>query len=151
MLGGPAFGPNSLVKIIKHYGWDKVVVYFQNSRQDVASSETFASIALAEGIEFDLRESAGAGAVEADLKDLQAAKSNIFILFGGLQRVPLRLEKAAMPSGGVCDGPLCRSRVLQQHGEKARSESPRDWGHLLLYTPISPCRAAPAPRHLRTL
>jgi hypothetical protein len=23
MLGGPAFGPNALVKIIKHYGWQR--------------------------------------------------------------------------------------------------------------------------------
>ena len=85
MLGGPAFGPNALVKIIKHYGWDKVALYFQNSPEDVISSETFVSIALLEGIEFDLqkRESAGGGAAEADLKALQAAKSNIFIFFGG--------------------------------------------------------------------
>jgi hypothetical protein len=88
MLGGPAFGPNALVKIIKHYGWDKVALYFQNAPEDVISSETFVSIALLEGIEFDLqkRESAGAGAVEADFKDLQVAESNIFVFFGGSLR-----------------------------------------------------------------
>ena len=49
------------------------------------SSEAFASIALKERIDLDLqkRESAGEGAAEADLKALQAAKSNIFIFFGG--------------------------------------------------------------------
>ena len=85
MLGGPAFGPNALVKIIRHYRWSKVVLYFQNAPEDVISSEAFASIALKEGIDLDLqkRESAGEGAAEADLKALQAAKSNIFIFFGG--------------------------------------------------------------------
>ena len=85
MLGGPACGPDALVSIIKHYEWSKVVLYFQNARNVVVLSEAFVSIALLGGIEFDLqkRESAGAGAAEADLNDLQAAKSNIFVFFGG--------------------------------------------------------------------
>jgi hypothetical protein len=85
MLGGPAFGPDALVSIIKHYNWQKVVLYFQNAPEDVVMSEAFVSVALSEGIEFDLqkRESAGTGAAEADLSDLQAAKSNIFAFFGG--------------------------------------------------------------------
>ena len=85
MLGGPAFGPDALVSIIKHYNWQKVVLYFQNAPQNVIVSEAFVSDALSEGIEFDLqkRESAGTGAAEADLSDLQAAKSNIFVFFGG--------------------------------------------------------------------
>ncbi len=88
MFGGPAFGPTALAKIIKHYGWDKVALYFQNAPADVASSEAFIAIALSEGIEFDMqrRESAGVGAVKADLQALQAAKSNIFIFFGGSLR-----------------------------------------------------------------
>ncbi len=88
MLGGPAFGPDALVSIIKHYEWSKVVLYFQNAPEVVVLSEAFVSIALFNGIEFDLqkRESAGTGAAEADLdlQDLQAAKSNIFVFFGGL-------------------------------------------------------------------
>jgi hypothetical protein len=86
MLGGPACGPDALVSIIQHYNWSKVVLYFQNARNVVILSEAFVSIALLGGIEFDLqkRESAGAGAAEADLNDLQAAKSNIFVFFGGL-------------------------------------------------------------------
>jgi hypothetical protein len=83
MLGGPAFGPDALVSIIKHYEWSKVVLYFQNDPAVVLLSEAFVSTALSAGIEFDLqkRESAGTGAVEADLHDLQAAKSNIFVFF----------------------------------------------------------------------
>ena len=85
MLGGPAFGPDALVSIIKFYEWSKVVLYFQNAQEDVIMSEAFVSAALSKGIEFDLqkRESAGAGAVEADLYDLLATKSNIFVFFGG--------------------------------------------------------------------
>ena len=85
MLGGPACGPDALVSIIKFYEWSKVVLYFQNAPEDVIMSEAFVSAALSKGIEFDLqkRESAGAGAVEADLYDLLAAKSNIFVFFGG--------------------------------------------------------------------
>ena len=86
MLGGPACGPDALVSIIKHYNWSKVVLYFQNEPAVVVLSEAFVSIALFHSIDFDLqkRESAGAGAAEADLNDLQAAKSNIFVFFGGL-------------------------------------------------------------------
>jgi hypothetical protein len=86
MLGGPAFGPDALVSIIKHYNWSKIVLYFQNDPGVVVLSEAFVSTALFNGIEFDLqkRESAGTGAAEADLHDLQAAKSNIFVFFGGL-------------------------------------------------------------------
>ena len=86
MLGGPACGPDALVSIIKFYEWKVVALYFQNAPEDVIMSEAFVSVALSEGIEFDLqkRESAGTGAAEADLHDLQAAKSNIFVFFGGL-------------------------------------------------------------------
>jgi hypothetical protein len=85
MLGGPAFGPNALAKIIKHYGWGTVALYFQNAKEDVIMSETFVSIALLEGIMFDLqkRESAGVAAIEVDFADLVSAKSNVFIFFGG--------------------------------------------------------------------
>jgi hypothetical protein len=85
MLGGPSFGPDALVSIIKHYNWSKVVLYFQNAPEDVVMSEAFVSVALSKGVAFDLqkRESAGAGAAEADLGDLQAAESNIFVFFGG--------------------------------------------------------------------
>ncbi len=95
MLGGPAFGPDALVSIIKFYGWTKVVLYFQNAPEESSISETFVSAALSEGIEFDLqkRESAGTGAAEADLSDLQAAKSNIFVFFGGQL---LRSREAAL-------------------------------------------------------
>ena len=86
MLGGPAFGPDALVSIINFYEWSNVVLYFQNAPEVVVLSEAFVSLALFNGIEFDLqkRESAGTGAAEADLHDLQAAKSNIFVFFGGL-------------------------------------------------------------------
>jgi hypothetical protein len=95
MLGGPACGPDALVSIIKHYNWQTVVLYFQNAPQNVIMSEAFVSDALSEGIEFDLqkRESAGAGAAESDLNDLQAAKSNIFVFLGGL----LLLSREAAP------------------------------------------------------
>ena len=85
MLGGPSFGPDALVSIIKHYNWSKVVLYYQNEPAVVVLSEAFVSIALFHSIDFDLqkRESAGAGAAEADLSDLQAAESNIFVFFGG--------------------------------------------------------------------
>jgi len=85
MLGGPACGPDALVSIIKFYEWKVVALYFQNAPEDVIMSEAFVSVALSEGIEFDLqkRESAGTGAAEADLSDLQVAKSNIFVFFGG--------------------------------------------------------------------
>ena len=86
MLGGPSFGPDALVSIIQHYNWSKVVLYYQNDPDVVVMSEAFVSIALFHSIEFDLqmRESAGAGAAVADLNDLQAAESNIFVFFGGL-------------------------------------------------------------------
>jgi hypothetical protein len=109
MLGGPACGPDALVSIIKHYNWSKVVLYFQNAPEDVVMSEAFMSVALSKGVAFDLqkRESAGTGAAEADLKDLQAAKSNIFVFFGGLLR-PLRSREAALrgiaPSAPNSDG-----------------------------------------------
>ena len=83
MLGGPAFGPNALVKLLKHYNWGKVVIYFQNAPEEGITSETFASMALLEGIEFDMIKRESPGAVKKDLKDLDAANSNIFIFFGG--------------------------------------------------------------------
>jgi hypothetical protein len=85
MLGGPAFGPNALAKIIKHYGWETVALYFQNAQENVMSSEIFVSTALLDGIVFDLqkRESFGKAAIEADFEDLVSAKSNVFIFFGG--------------------------------------------------------------------
>ncbi len=88
MLGGPAFGPDALVKIIKHYEWNRVVLYFQNAPDDVVATEAFTSMALSEGIGFDLqkRESAGLAALEVDFADLVATQSNVFIFFGGSLR-----------------------------------------------------------------
>ena len=112
MLGGPACGPDALVSIIKHYNWNKVVLYFQNDPADVVLSEAFVSIALFNSIDFDLqkRESAGAGAAEVDLSDLQAAKSNVFVFFGGKL---LRSREAALcfaaPFGPNSDGMKARS------------------------------------------
>ena len=112
MLGGPASGPDALVSIIKHYNWSQVVLYFQNDPADVVLSEAFVSIALFNSIDFDLqkRESAGAGAAEADLSDLQAAKSNVFVFFGGKL---LRSREAALcfaaPFGPNSDGMKARS------------------------------------------
>jgi hypothetical protein len=85
MLGGPAFGPKALAKIIKHYGWKTVALYYQNAPEDVITSEIFVSIALLDGIKFDLqkRESSGTAAIEVDFRDLLSAKSNVFIFFGG--------------------------------------------------------------------
>ena len=87
MLGGPAFGPNALVKIIKHYGWRKVATYYQNAPSEVVTADAFVSLALLEGVQFDLqkRESSTAKGVEKDYDDLLHAKSNIFIFFGGSQ------------------------------------------------------------------
>jgi hypothetical protein len=112
MLGGPACGPDALVSIIKHYNWSKVVLYFQNDPAVVVLSEAFVSIALFHSIDFDLqkRESAGAGAAEVDLSDLQAAKSNVFVFFGGKL---LRSREAALCFAAPC-GP-------NSAGMKARS------------------------------
>jgi hypothetical protein len=84
MLGGPAFGPSALVRIIKHYGWERAVLYFQNAPGEVILSETFVSMARLEGIKLDLqkRESA-VSAAEDDFADLVAATSNVFLFFGG--------------------------------------------------------------------
>jgi hypothetical protein len=85
MLGGPSSGPNALVKIIKHYSWERVVLYYQNAPSETAQVETFSSLAEAEGITFELqkRESAGTSAAEVDVNTLLNAKSNIFVFFGG--------------------------------------------------------------------
>ncbi len=85
MLGGPAIGADTLVEIIKHYGWHRVVAYYQNFPADVATASTFVSLALLEGVQFDLqkRESPTAQGVEIDYQDLLNAESNIFIFFGG--------------------------------------------------------------------
>ena len=87
MLGGPAFGPNALVKIVKHYGWQRVAMYYQNAPSEVITANTFVSLALLEGVQFDLqkRESSTAKGVEIDYQDLLNAKTNIFIFFGGSQ------------------------------------------------------------------
>ena len=55
MLGGPAFGPNALVKIVKHYGWQRVAMYYQNTPSEVITANTFVSLALLEGVQFDLQ------------------------------------------------------------------------------------------------
>ncbi len=107
MLGGPACGPAALVSIIKHYNWSPVVLYFQNDPEDVVMSEAFVSYAQFNGIEFDLqkRESAGTGAAEADLRNLQAARSNIFVFFGGVlqsfDRERQRCERHLHPTANV--------------------------------------------------
>jgi hypothetical protein len=103
MLGGPAFGPNALTKIIKHYGWKTVSLYYQNAAEDVISAEIFVSIALSDGIEFGLqkRESSGTAAIEVDFTDLVSAKSNVFIFFGGALQ-PLGRETRQSPSSTVC-------------------------------------------------
>ena len=87
MLGGPAFGPNALVKIIKHFGWQRVALYYQNAPSEVITADTFVSLALLEGVQFDLqkRESSTAKGVEIDYQDLLNAESNVFIFFGGSQ------------------------------------------------------------------
>ena len=112
MLGGPAFGPNALVKIIKHYGWqrcatsgfvqsstrlaseglllrglNRVAMYYQNAPSEVITADTFLSLALLEGVQFELqkRESSTAKGVEIDYQDLLSAESNVFIFFGGSQ------------------------------------------------------------------
>ena len=87
MLGGPAFGPNALVNIIKHYGWQKISMYYQNAPSEVITADTFVSLALLEGVQFDLqkRESSTAKGVEIDYQDLLNAESNVFIFFGGSQ------------------------------------------------------------------
>ncbi len=48
MLGGPAFGPNALVQLIKYFGWKRVVMYYQNTPDDSAAAETFVTLALGE-------------------------------------------------------------------------------------------------------
>ena len=85
MLGGPSFGPNALVRVIKRYAWERVVLYYQNTVEDQSAAETFVTLALEQNVGFELqkRESSGADSARTDFKSLQAAKSNIFIFFGG--------------------------------------------------------------------
>jgi hypothetical protein len=105
MLGGPAFGANALVGIIKHYGWDRVATYNQNFLSDVVTSETFVSLAMSQGVQLALqkRESSTAEGKEVDLQDLLDAKSNIFIFFGGSQlEISRKTKKAFKPVLVVC-------------------------------------------------
>jgi len=85
MVGGPAFGPNALAKIIEYFGWKKVALYLQNDPQDVITASTFTQFALAANIIFALqkREGSTAAALEQDYKDLLAVETNVFIFFGG--------------------------------------------------------------------
>jgi hypothetical protein len=97
MLGGPSLGPNALVSIIQHYRWTKVALLSQNAPAELVLSEAFASLALLEGIEVDLqkRESARSTAAEDDFADLMAAKSNVFVIFGGSLRPSLIRDQQA--------------------------------------------------------
>ena len=92
MLGGPAFGTTALVEIIQHYGWKRVVLYFQTDPGIASTSERFASRAAAQGIELDmqLRESTGTDGAESDFETLVKGTSNVFIFFGGLLCIVLR-------------------------------------------------------------
>ena len=85
MLGGPSVGPNALVRVIKRYAWESVVLYYQNTVEDQSAAETFVTLALEQHVGFELqkRESSGADSARTDFKSLQAAKSNIFVFFGG--------------------------------------------------------------------
>ncbi len=85
MVGGPAFGPNALAKIIEYFGWSKVALYLQNDPQDVTTASTFTQFAQAANIIFALqkREGSTAAALEQDYKDLLAVETNVFIFFGG--------------------------------------------------------------------
>ncbi len=92
MVGGPAFGPNAMTKAIKYFGWQKVASYYQNDPQDVITADTFASLALSEGITLALqkRESATQAGKEQDYQDLLKTETNIFIFFGGSDGLPCR-------------------------------------------------------------
>jgi hypothetical protein len=85
MVGGPAFGPNALAKIIEYFRWKKVALYLQNDPQDVTTASTFTQFALAANIIFALqkREGSTAAALEQDYRDLLSVETNVFIFFGG--------------------------------------------------------------------
>ncbi len=106
MFGGPSFGPSALVNIIKHYGWQQVAIYYQNVPSEVVTAETFVSLALLEGVEFELqkRESSTEEGRRIDYQDLHTARSNIYIFFGGSQ-----LKVPAEPPATIC-APSCNAR-----------------------------------------
>jgi hypothetical protein len=83
MLGGASFGPISLVKIIKYFGWNKVVMYYQNADSEVVQAEEVSSLAQKEGISFEMQKREAAGMANSDLEALANAKSNIFVFIGG--------------------------------------------------------------------
>jgi len=68
-------------------GLNRVAMYYQNAPSEVITADTFVSLALLEGVQFDLqkRESSTAKGVEIDYQDLLNAESNVFIFFGGSQ------------------------------------------------------------------
>ena len=92
MLGGPASGPEALVATIQHWGWKRIVVYFQNDPDAVKIADTFASLALPKGIEFELQLRESPGKDKGDVLQLLAARSNIYIFFGGVRSLIMRLH-----------------------------------------------------------
>ena len=76
MLGGPAYGPNALVKILQHYGWSKVALYFQNGPEELVLSETV--VTLSQGIEFVLRKRESAGASTCGPTDPPATRRAVW-------------------------------------------------------------------------
>jgi hypothetical protein len=93
MLGGPSYGSTALAKIIQYYQWRRVVVYYLTEPGVMATSEVFAAKAAEAGIDFELklRETAGPTGLEADYENLLAARSNVYIFFGG---PPVRISVA---------------------------------------------------------
>jgi hypothetical protein len=91
-LGGPASGPEALVATIQHWGWKRIVVYFQNDPGAVKIADTFASLALPKGIEFELQLRESPGKDKGDVLQLLAARSNIYIFFGGVRSLIMRLH-----------------------------------------------------------
>ena len=92
MLGGPASGPEALVATIQHFNWQRIVVYFQNDPDAVKIADTFASLALPKGIEFELQLRERPGKDKGDVLQLLAAHSNIYIFFGGVRSLIMRLH-----------------------------------------------------------
>ncbi len=116
MFGGPSFGPNALVKIIKHYRWSKVALYYQNAPSEVVTADTFVSLALLEGVEFELqkRESSTEEGRKIDYEDLQAARSNIYIFFGGSQ-----LKAPTAPPATICALSCAMREIVTSYSEYA--------------------------------
>ena len=64
-------------------------MYYLTEPGVVGTSEVFAAKAAEAGIDFELklRETAGPNGLEADYENLVAAKSNVYIFFGGSHRL----------------------------------------------------------------